>query len=200
MSNTAREIMYIGRKERRTDNVTGNPGRIWNGLGDIQRVTELEAQRLVRHADVWADVTEWPEGKRIETVEKIRDKVRAEKRAFQPKVTLDVASEEELENELFRRRHPGGKAPAKNASAPNVPIIKPGDHTDPNTGDAATRPATPAEVVHAIIGAVMLMDLGKPELFDEKQNPKLEAVVAALGYQVSKSELNAALKEFNKPT
>lgn len=50
-------IEYVGKKARRTDTVAGT-GIVWNGAGDVQEVPDEAAQKLLKHADVWAAVGE----------------------------------------------------------------------------------------------------------------------------------------------
>lgn len=50
-------IEYVGKKTSRTDTVAGT-GIVWNGAGDVQEVPDEAAQKLLKHADVWAAVGE----------------------------------------------------------------------------------------------------------------------------------------------
>jgi hypothetical protein len=46
------KIKYVGRKPFAFDNVA-HSGKCWQGHGDIQEVTELQAKTLTRYADQW---------------------------------------------------------------------------------------------------------------------------------------------------
>lgn len=46
-------IVYVGRKERKADNVA-NTGTVWMGPGDVQQVDASVAAKLLAHSDVWA--------------------------------------------------------------------------------------------------------------------------------------------------
>lgn len=199
MPQAQREVMYVGRKARKGDNVTNSKGRVWNGLGDVQLVTELEALTLIRHPDIWQDVTQWNEKQRVDVCNEVREKMRAEKRLNQREVPLSLATLEELEAQREKLIGMGKKMPAKTATSKNAPIppMKPGEVHDDHSGDPVSRPGSQKEVIDAIVGAIMQLDPGKPELFDSEQNPTLEAVIDILGYPVSASELKAANKEIS---
>ena len=47
------KIKYIGKKPTKQDNVAGT-GKTWNGAGDVQEVSDLAAERLLKHPDVFA--------------------------------------------------------------------------------------------------------------------------------------------------
>lgn len=46
------EIVYVGKKPFSMDNVAGS-GKLWNGMGDIQQVTEQQAKTLLKYPDQW---------------------------------------------------------------------------------------------------------------------------------------------------
>lgn len=199
MNENIREVMYVGRKPRKIDNVTKVPGRVWNGIGDVVKVTAMEAVALAQHPAIWTDVTGWPEAKRIKTVAELQEQIRAEKRKLVTKVSLDVASEEQLERELERRRELRAAMPPLTESAPSdIPPVSPNEVNDDDTGDPAERPLSPAEVQSEIVGAILTLDPGHPEKFDKNGNPTVQAVQEVLGYDITPAELKAALKEINK--
>lgn len=47
------KIVYVGKKLISHDNVARS-GKIWNGNGDIQEVTEQQAKILLKYPDQWA--------------------------------------------------------------------------------------------------------------------------------------------------
>ena len=47
------KIKYIGKKPTKQDNVAGT-GKTWNGAGDVQEVSDLAAERLLKHSDAFA--------------------------------------------------------------------------------------------------------------------------------------------------
>ena len=46
------KIKYIGKKPTKQDNVAGT-GKTWIGTGDVQEVSDLAAERLLKHTDVF---------------------------------------------------------------------------------------------------------------------------------------------------
>lgn len=46
-------VIYVGKKPTAHDNVAGS-GKVWNGNGDVQEVTELQAATLTKYRDQWA--------------------------------------------------------------------------------------------------------------------------------------------------
>jgi hypothetical protein len=189
-----RDIMYLGPKLRKTDNVTGTDGRVWHGLGDVQRTTLMEALKLTKH-DFWKDVTDWPETKRVLAISDAQKRYAQAQRISQSQVTLENATEEELEAMLRAKRKPVSlPGPNSIREAP-----KPGrageESVDDDEGLPVSRPEKIEEVIAAITGAVLQLDPGRKELFDENDNPTPEAVTDALGYKISAKELKAALKQ-----
>ena len=190
-----RSIMYVGKKPRTSDRVNENPGRVWNGLGDIVPVSAMDALKLKQHADIWVDVTDWPEARRISKINQIRETLRLEARknttaaALAAAQTLDI---EELESIIRERR--------------KLPTIGSIEGKDVVTGkikgpedddlDPTERPTNTKEVVEAIVGAIMTLDPDKPEFFDQDGNATIEAVSAALGWNVTDLELAAAMRHF----
>lgn len=51
------KIEYVGNKPTSHDNVARS-GKVWNGKGDIQEVTEAQAKTLLKYPDQWALVDE----------------------------------------------------------------------------------------------------------------------------------------------
>jgi hypothetical protein len=47
------KIVYVGRKPSAIDNVARS-GKLWNGFGDVQEVTSVQANILLRYPDQWA--------------------------------------------------------------------------------------------------------------------------------------------------
>lgn len=47
------DIKYVGKKPFALDNVAGS-GKLWNGAGDIQPVTQPQAKILLKYPDQWA--------------------------------------------------------------------------------------------------------------------------------------------------
>lgn len=47
------KIQYVGRKAAAGDNVARS-GKIWDGEGDIQEVTQAQAKILIKYPDQWA--------------------------------------------------------------------------------------------------------------------------------------------------
>lgn len=50
-------VEYVGRKPFAVDNVSGS-GKCWNGPGDVQVVTEDQAEALAKYPDQWVVVGE----------------------------------------------------------------------------------------------------------------------------------------------
>jgi hypothetical protein len=193
----AKEIMYIGKKPLKRDNVNQVPDRVWNGVGDVVAVTDAEAIKLTLplYSGIWMDVTKLDESARTKIVEALRERFRAEERAVTPAGevarALNTLSTEELEKELRRRRErygkpSGDKAPASQNAAPNP-------NSRATEGEETERPESTEEVVLEIAGAITALDKENRSHFDDDGNPVLESIVAALGYKVSQSELNAAV-------
>jgi len=51
---------YVGLKATKTDNITDS-GHVWNGHGDVRRVTPEQAAKLRAHPDVWEILDSEPE-------------------------------------------------------------------------------------------------------------------------------------------
>lgn len=47
------EILYVGNKPTAYDNITRS-GVVWNGPGDVQKVTDAQAKLLLKYPDQWA--------------------------------------------------------------------------------------------------------------------------------------------------
>lgn len=47
------KIKYVGRKPFAIDNVASS-GKVWNGEGDVQEVTDRQARILLKYPDQWA--------------------------------------------------------------------------------------------------------------------------------------------------
>lgn len=195
MSDKLIEIMYVGLKDKKEDNVNaGARNRVWIGLGDIQKVTPMEAVALKAHKDIWMDVTQLDDKARSKIIEAVRDEIRGKRRAMQTLgVLLRDASEEEIREELKRRQALKGKrvVPEVTEASPQVRRHSEGEALD---GEAASRPDTQAEVVLAIADAINALDPDKEEYFDQDGNPTQEAVQSILHYKVSKSELQQGIK------
>lgn len=61
------QVKYVGRKPSAHDNVAGS-GKTWEGHGDVQEVTPLQARTLIRYADQW----ELVEAEQTEAVKDLR--------------------------------------------------------------------------------------------------------------------------------
>lgn len=194
MSQHLREIMYVGRKPSARDNITGLD-RFWRWVGDIVPTSELDALKLLKHSDVWADVTDLTEAQRAQKIASVQEKLRSEKRSQQLNRTLDAATIQELQDELARRMNPSALATRQDGGAARPKI--PGQSEDPTEGDGTVveRPQSSDDVVAAIIGCIMTLDPGKKELFDKDGNPYVNTVSDAIGYKVSRSEVDAALRQ-----
>lgn len=192
-----RDVMYVGTKPRKQDNVTGSDAHVWNGLGDIQKVTPMDAEKLSKHPSIWVDVTEWPEAKRISAVEAVRETIRDQQRKYQPVRTLAAATVTELQDELSRRVIPSS-LPAPSAAARTPVRTQPNEPVDEH-GQLRSRPANSEELLGDIVGAMLELDPDKKELWDGEGQPALQAINESLGYKISKSELNAAVKKYQQP-
>lgn len=51
------KLVYVGNKPAAYDNIARS-GKTWNGPGDVQEVTELQARLLLKHPDQWALMNE----------------------------------------------------------------------------------------------------------------------------------------------
>lgn len=53
-------IRYIGKKERKVDNVIAGTGIVWNGQGDVQAVPDSAVKKLLEHTDSFELATDVP--------------------------------------------------------------------------------------------------------------------------------------------
>jgi len=51
------KLVYVGKKPAAYDNIAKS-GKTWNGPGDVQEVTELQARQLLAFPDQWALLNE----------------------------------------------------------------------------------------------------------------------------------------------
>ncbi len=51
------KLVYIGKKPTAYDNIARS-GKTWNGYGDVQEVTDVQARQLLKFADQWELVDE----------------------------------------------------------------------------------------------------------------------------------------------
>ncbi len=51
------KLVYIGKKPTAYDNIARS-GKTWNGYGDVQEVTEVQARQLLKFTDQWQLVDE----------------------------------------------------------------------------------------------------------------------------------------------
>lgn len=58
-------VRYIGRKPSAHDNVARS-GKIWNGAGDIQYVTDVQARLLIKHELEW-ELVDQSDRKQVES-------------------------------------------------------------------------------------------------------------------------------------
>ena len=197
----ARTIMYIGKKPKKIDNVNNNmQARVWNGLGDLQRVTMVEANNLGKHPDIWADVTDWPPEQRIGMVNKIREKIRAENAKHEPKLTVENATIDQLLARVRDLRDINDKLALPDGNKPRVTSGLSREELTDDDGLPRSRPESTEAIVNEIVGVIMQLDSDKPELFDGEGNPAKEAVESMLGYSISVHELNAALRQLSPAT
>lgn len=63
-------LVYVGNKPAAYDNIARS-GKTWNGPGDIQEVTEVQARQLLKFPDQWA-LFDQNDQKTIEHTESIR--------------------------------------------------------------------------------------------------------------------------------
>jgi hypothetical protein len=56
------QVKYVGKKPVTFDNVA-NSGKVWDGHGDVQEVTEAQAKVLTKYADQWALANDTDAGK-----------------------------------------------------------------------------------------------------------------------------------------
>lgn len=192
----AREVMYIGKKPTKKDNVNDEPNRIWRGLGDVQTVTDIEARRLVepRFKEVWLDVTGMEEAVRSSIIAKLREQFREEQLRVTPAEdvsrVLSAASDQQLLGELQRRQLTDG-LPSRNALPPaGLRSTKLKD--SPLDEDVRERPTNTEELIEELAGTIASLDKENPEHFSDGY-PVTEAIEDVLGYRVSKSEIEAAL-------
>jgi hypothetical protein len=194
----AKQIMYIGKKPTKRDNVNDVPDRVWRGLGDVQNVTDAEAIKLLlpAHADIWKDVTGLDDEKREEIVAQLREKHRAEERAVTPAGEIERAlktlSTSELEKELRRRRVADGKVDQNPAPAPSAPVNTQRSSTESTPENE--RPKNTDDVVQDIAGVIVTLDKENPAHYDSDGQPLFEAVLERIGYEISKSEFAAAVE------
>jgi hypothetical protein len=197
-----KQIMYIGKKPIKKDLVNNEPDRIWRGLGDVQTVTDADALKLLApaFADVWMDVTEVKEKERTQIITKLRERMRAEQRAITPAEDLSKAlnamSNEQLEAELRRRRKEDGRSESNPVPAARLA-------QNPQRGDIdgpqGERPRTTNELMEDVAGAILELDKENKAHFDSAGNPSHEEVQKVLGYEISKSELAAAVALIKGP-
>lgn len=191
------KIMYIGFKDSKVDNITPNYSRTWNGLGDIVEVEALDAQKLCTHQTVFLNVTGWDDDKLNAKVKELQEIKRARERQVNAAPPLSLYTDAEIAAEYDRRF----KGKPMDLVA-RTPIVKTNDVTSEQVrvkevvgadNELAQRPETQAEVVDAISATIMNMDNTNTALWDEDGNPTKAAVEDALGYQVSRDELNTAI-------
>lgn len=195
----AREIMYIGKKPTKRDNVNDEPNRIWAGLGDTIAVSDAEARKLLQpaYADVWIDATDMDQAGRSKLIAELRDRFRAEQRKITPADDLSKAlsalSDDQLAGELSRRRAQDGRADQNALPPPQLPGSK--LTTDPSLDpNAPERPSNTNDLIEEIAGTLLGLDKENKGHFDSDGYPIMEAVQEALGYKISKSELDNAVK------
>lgn len=186
-----RQIMYIGLKPTRRDNINDNPNRVWPGLGAILEVSDVEAKKLVIVADAFLDVTEMNEELRTAAVEKSKEKLRQNERTARGGiVTLAGASEDELREELRRRNKAFGIGKQ----------VDPSELTKGNQireladeKEARERPSSTDDLIADIVGVIVSLDSENTDHFDAKGLPRIEAIVKELGYHVEQAEVDAAV-------
>lgn len=187
-----KQIMYIGRKPTKVDNKNNVHSRVWRGLGQvITNIPDLEAQKLADHPDIWKDVTGMSAADRAELIAAHQEQYRLlDRRDREGQVlTLDNATDEELEATLKKRKSTRGKA-----------VVNPVDRATLGAGtsrvgsmgnerpDEAERPANVDDLGADIYGAISALSREKD--YDEKGQPYLERVNEKLGYTITQQELN----------
>jgi hypothetical protein len=194
----AKEIMYVGRKDQKVDNKNNNHGRIWRGLGQvITGIPDVEASKLCEHPDIWMDVSNVKQKEREAIIASLQEKYRAEARAARAgqAITLDNATEEELQSAIKKLRSTRGKAADNKVDKGLIPPAAPQAGAHGNESDTRHRPETTDDLAAEIFGAIAELDSERD--FDGEGKPYLERVTAKLGYQVTQKELDDVWTAYN---
>lgn len=184
------EIMYIGKKPTKVDNKNNIQTRIWRGLGQvIGGIPDLEAEKLTAHPDIWMNVTKMNKAQRTELIAALQEQYRAQARRDREGqiITLDNASDEEIETALRKRRALRGKAADNPIDKKNVGVAHP-KGTHGNESEIRERPENSDDLGSDIYGALMALD--KEKDFDAERKPYLERVNEQLGYSITQKELD----------
>lgn len=192
-----REIMYVGRKPQKVDNKNNNPGRIWRGLGQvIGNIPDLEAQKLDQHPDIWLDVTKLGKKDREDIIAGLQAQYRAEERRARAgqAITLDNATDDELEAALKKRKTTRGKAVENKIDPTLIPAMPVPGSTAAAKEDRA-RPNNTDDLGAEVFGAIA--DLDSEQDFDGEGKPYLERITEKLGYSITQAELDAVWAAFN---
>ncbi len=66
------KLVYVGKKPTAYDNIA-HSGKTWNGHGDVQEVTDIQARMLLKFPDQWqlADEEDRPAVEHIESIKEI---------------------------------------------------------------------------------------------------------------------------------
>jgi hypothetical protein len=193
----AKEIMYVGRKDQKVDNKNNVPTRVWRGLGAvIKNIPDLEGEKLAAHPDIWLDVTKMDQSGRETVIASLQDKYRREARKAREgqAITLEQATDEELEAMLKKRKSTRGKA-ASNPINPDLVPQMPAAGSHGNESDERHRPENTEDLGADIFGAIA--DLDSEKDFDGENKPYLERVVEKLGYQITQQELSDVWAAYN---
>lgn len=194
-----RKVMYIGKKDTKADNVNHVPARIWRGLGDVLEVGDMEAAKLTEgFSDIWLDVSALSEDDRKALVESFQKEFAKERRATADRnaqsPNLGVATMDELEAEIEKRQRQ--LSPTDPKARDGQPLPK-GTITGkrPDAVIEKERPRDSTILLGEICTAIQTMDVENKQHFDGDGRPNLEVIMGLLGYKVSNSELDHALKQ-----
>jgi hypothetical protein len=196
-----RKIMYIGKKATKTDNVNAVPSRIWRGLGDVvEIISDLEAAKLCVPAfdAIWRDVTDLKVEDQRALVSAFQDQFRAEarKQAEMNKTNVNPAllSDEELLRELEHRQKLKGAPPVLTDPKVRPQGAGPVGNRGAEDGEGE-RPKNTDQLLNDIIQAIGLLDKDNKSHYDGQGRPNVEAIRGLVGYNVSQSELDHAVKQ-----
>lgn len=182
-------IMYIGRKPTKWDNKNNVRERVWQGLGQvITDIPDLEANKLTEHPDIWMDVTNIKEKGRSEIIARYQEKYRDERRRDRAGqvITLDTATDEELEEQLRRRREGRGRPVSNPVDDSNIPRY-PGGGARTSQGEVRSKPTNTAELAADVFGVFTTLNPEKD--LDGQGKPYLERVNEKLDYEITQKEL-----------
>lgn len=103
-------------------------------------------------------------------------------------MTLDTATDEELEDALRKRREQRGKPQVNSVSDDSIPRNPQGRVEPRSEREGAERPRSNDELAMDVFGVFTGLDPSKD--LDGQGKPYLERVNERLGYQISQKELD----------